>query len=350
MNTRKRILVADDEEKNRKLIGVILESNGYTYDTVADGRAAVERAAAEPCDLILLDVMMPVMNGYEACRALKENAATRTVPVIMVTSLSDRDSRIHGLQAGASDFLTKPLDSTELLLRCANLLKVKEYDDYLANYNEDLRREVARTTEELRASYRDTILRLTNVSEYKDEETASHITRVGLYCAEIARALGWPLDDVETIELASPMHDIGKVGIPSEILLKRGRLTEVEFSLMKTHTDIGAKILTGSSSKIIQMSERIAHCHHERWDGGGYPRGIRGEEIPLEARIMNIADQYDALRSVRPYKPAFDHGKTCDIIMKGDGRTMPGHFDPLVLEVFTQRHAEFRRIYDESQG
>lgn len=346
MNEKKRILIVDDEEKNRKLIAVILEKSGYLPDMASGGAVALEMLARGKYDLVLLDLMMPGMDGYTACRAIKGNPATEMIPVVMVTALSDRESRIKGLEAGASDFLSKPLDSTELLIRCGNLLKVREYEEFIVGHNELLAREVETKTRELKESYRDTILRLTNVSEFKDEETTTHISRVGLYCAEIARMLGWSEDEVETIGLASPMHDIGKVGIPSEILLKRSRLTDVEFALMKTHTEIGAKILFGSSSKIIQMSERIALNHHERWEGGGYPRGLRGEEIPVEARIMNLADQYDALRSVRPYKGALDHDTVYKIITEGDGRTMPAHFDPRILTIFGNAHESFRTIYD----
>jgi putative two-component system response regulator len=191
----------------------------------------------------------------------------------------------------------------------------------------------------------DTIDRLTVVSEYKDEDTASHIKRVGLYCALIARSLGWSAEDEETIFYASPLHDIGKIGIPSDILLKPARLNPEEFALIKTHTTIGGRILEGSSSKILRMGEKIAVSHHERWDGTGYPKGIKEDEIPIEGLIMNIADQYDALRSRRPYKPPFGHKKTVKIILEGDGRTMPSHFNPLVLEAFSNMHKQFENIY-----
>lgn len=350
MDVKKRVLVADDEERNRKLIGVILEKNGHSVEMACDGAEALEKASAGGYDLILLDVMMPVVDGYEVCRRLKDDSATAKVPVVMVTSLSDRDSRLRGLEVGADDFLTKPLDGTELVLRCSNLLKVKEYGDFLEQHNAILAREVEAKTGELTLSYRETIMRLTKMSEFKDEETGTHIARVSRYCVEIARALGWAAAEISLIELASPMHDIGKVGIPSEILLKRGRLTDVEYSLMKSHSELGAQILAGSSLRLIQMSERIARFHHERWDGGGYPRGLAGEAIPIEARIVNIADQYDALRSARPYKPAFDHEKVVSIITEGDGRTMPGHFDPEILRIFREKHELFRDLFEANQA
>lgn len=350
MDGIKRILVADDDERNRKLIGVILERNGHAVAMARDGAEALALAASGEFDLILLDVMMPAMDGYETCRRIKADAATAKVPVVMVTSLDDRESRLRGLEAGADDFLTKPLDGTELVLRCANLLKVKEYGDFLARHNALLAREVEEKTGELTLSYRETIMRLTKMSEFKDEETGAHIGRVSLYCAEIARALGWPEGEVSVIELASPMHDIGKVGIPSEILLKRGKLNDVEFSLMKTHAELGAQILYGSSLRLIQMSERIARHHHERWDGGGYPAGLVGEAIPIEARIVNLADQYDALRGARPYKSAIDHDKTVSIILEGDGRTMPSHFDSQILGIFRERNWRFRELFDENRG
>lgn len=346
MKTSTRVLIVDDEIKNRKLINLILDKNGYESAQASNGIEALSMMDTGEYDLVLLDVMLPEIDGYDVCRQLRKNARSSTVPVIIITSLSDRNSRLKGLEAGASDFLTKPIDSTELLLRCKNLLKVREYENFLADYNKQLAIQVEQQTHELKESYRDTILRLTKMSEYKDEETTTHIRRVSLYCASIAKTLGWSDEETGILELASPMHDIGKVGIPSEILLKRGKLTDVEFSLMKTHAEIGAEILSGSSSKVIQMSERIARCHHERWDGGGYPKGLEETEIPVEARIMNIADQYDALRSIRPYKPSFTHEQVFDIITRGDGRTQPEHFDPEILEIFKTSHEEFRRIYD----
>lgn len=350
INDKKKVLVVDDDDKNLKFLGSLLEFYNYDHEEARNGVEALEKTETYKPDLILLDIMMPEMDGYEACRRLKNKPETRNIPVVIITALSDKKSRIEGLNAGANDFLTKPVDKTELALRVKNLLRVKEFEDFLQKHNEILDTEVRKKTAQLQESYIDTILRLTKAAEYKDEETAGHIKRSGYYAALLAEKLGWPKDRVETIFYAAPMHDIGKVGIPSDILLKRGSLNPEEFMLMKTHTTIGKNILTDSISPITKMAERIAECHHERWDGKGYPNGLKGEDIPYEARMYNICDQYDALRSVRPYKPDFDHDKTYKILTEGDGRTTPSHFDPKVLEVFKELSDEFNRIYETHKG
>ncbi|MBI5307949.1 MAG: response regulator [Planctomycetes bacterium] len=357
---KKRILIVDDEEMNREFMSVVLKSYGYAYETAKTGLEALKKTKEFLPDLILLDVMMPDMDGYETCRRLKEDPSTCHIPIIIVTALADRESKIMGLDTGASDFVTKPIDRRELMVRTKNLLKVKEFEDFLRNHNKILEVEVAKKTEELskafhfldnafrkiKQGYVDTIRRLTVVSEYKDEETASHIRRVGHYCSLLARHLGWSGEDAEKIFYASPMHDIGKVGIPSELLLKRGKLFSEEFTLMKTHTTIGGNILRDSTSEFLQMAEKIALCHHEKWDGSGYPNGLKGEDIPMEGRIMNIVDQYDAMRSPRPYKVGFGHEKVIEIITRGDGRTMPEHFDPQVLAAFKDLAGEFNKIFE----
>lgn len=356
---KKKVLIVDDIPQNVKLMEAILKSAGYDTETAFNGREAIEKSKSCLPDLVLLDIMMPDMDGYETCAFIKDDPVTKNVPIVMVTSLDDKESRLKGLQVKVNDYLTKPVDKTELALRVQNLIKIKEYEDFLLSHNQVLDAKVKKRTEELHTAFQEiekahgkiqkgyieTIYRLTLAAEYKDEDTASHIRRICYYCKVISEKMGLPNDFIETLIYASPMHDIGKIGIPDNILLKPGRLTEKEFTIIKTHTEIGGRILKDSVSHYLKAGEMIALSHHERWDGSGYPYGLKGESIPLMGRIMNIIDQYDSLRSKRPYKPEFTHEKACEIIIEGDGRTIPEHFDPAILNAFKKVKDEFNDIF-----
>jgi putative two-component system response regulator len=359
----KTILLADDEPGILKLLKTLCEGMGYRTIEASNGVEAVEMTVRFLPDLAIMDGAMPVKSGFEVTRELKSNPLTEHIPVIMLTGLQTREDRLKGIAAGANDFLTKPVDAEELTLRVRNNLKIKEYHDFLKDHavilEEQVRKrtmelhrtldELVKANEQVTQGYLDTIFRLAVVSEYKDEDTGTHIRRISYYTKELASTLGTDADFTEGIFHASIMHDIGKVGIPDSILLKPGALSPGEWETMKSHTESGARILSGSNSPYMKMAEAIARSHHERWDGSGYPSGLSGEDIPMAARITNIADQYDALRTRRPYKPAFSHAEAVRIITEGDGRTMPPHFDPRILGVFSAHAGRLEEIYEEQK-
>jgi putative two-component system response regulator len=344
-----RILVVDDEAGVREIMEAILVSHGLRFEGAADGREGLDKANETRPDLVLLDISMPRMDGFETCRRLKSDPATERIPVVMFTTQTDRESRIKALEAGANDFLSKPIDGTELIVRVNNLLKVKRYQDFLEAHSRILEEQVKERTWQLREALLDTVQRLTLATEYRDEDTYVHVRRISYYTAIVTKQMGIPEAEGELMFYASPMHDVGKVGIPDAILLKPGKLTPPEYEVIKTHTTIGARILRGSDSPYLRSAEKFALYHHERWDGKGYPHGLKGEEIPVEGRILSIIDQYDALRSRRPYKPPYDHETAFRIITQGGERTYPGSFDPKVLEIFMDNHEEFRHVYEGNQ-
>jgi len=340
------ILVVDDSERSRRLLGTLLTSEGYDYCEADNGKTALSMACTREPDIILLDIMMSGMDGYRVAEWLKQKPETKDIPIIMVTALEDQQSRIRGLAAGAEEFVSKPVNANELQIRVRNLLRLKQAGDILKKHKQILEVQVAKRTKELQTSFVETIYTLMRAAEYRDDETGAHVKRISYYTKVLAEALGMDETFCEIIFYASPMHDIGKIGIPDRILLKPGGFTPEEWKIMQTHTTLGAGILEDQTSPYLQMGHDIALSHHERWDGGGYPQGSKGEDTPLPARIMQICDVYDALRSKRPYKPTFDHDKTMHIITKGDGRTDPSHFDPEVLSAFESSAGDLEAIFD----
>ncbi|MDD4929856.1 MAG: response regulator [Gallionella sp.] len=333
------ILAVDDTQASLKLLAEILKAEGYEVRAAISGELALRAAMANPPELVLLDIRMPVMDGYEVCRRLKAEPATRDVPVIFLSAASETVDKVQGFGVGCVDYVTKPYQREELLARVRTHLELNR----LRHHLEAL---VEKRTHELIASHRETIVTMTRAASYKDEETGAHVARVSFYSVELAQALGMDAEFCDIIHYASPMHDVGKIAIPDAILGKPGKFEPHEWEIMKTHAALGAKMLGGSDSPYLVMGAEIAGGHHERWDGGGYPLGIRGEAIPLSARIMQICDVYDALRSRRPYKEAFSHERSTEIILAGDGRTQPSHFDPAILESFGGLAGRFCDIFE----
>lgn len=355
-----KIMVVDDEILNRKLVEAMLKPQGYEVILAVDGEDCLAKVEASPPDLILMDIMMPNMNGFEVVTRLKAKESWALIPIVMVTALQDVGDRVKALEVGADDFLTKPVDRMELRARVRSLLKVKAYNDHMVNYRQELESEVAKQTLELKkasnkiaeahSKLRDasleTIFRLARAAEYKDEDTANHIISMSRISAFLAERIGLNSVVVERILYASPMHDIGKIGIPDRILTKNGPLNDEEWALMRMHTVFGGQILEGSNIGFLRLGEVIALTHHEKWDGSGYPNGLVGNQIPLAGRIVAVADVCDALLSKRPYKPPLTIDQTVDIIKAGRGT----HFDPMVVDVFMASLNDIIKLWKTAQS
>jgi len=295
---------------------------------------------------------MPGIDGFEVAKRLKKDEATNIIPIIMVTAFNETEKRIGALKLGVEGFLGKPFDDAELYAMVNSLLKVKAYNEHMRHHQAELEAEVARRTGELRQALTslkvaslDTIYRLSQAAEYKDRDTGNHIHRVSRYAGAIARSLGLGREFAELIKYAAPMHDIGKVGIPDHILQKPGRLNANEWDVMKKHTLIGGRILSGSAAPVIQTAQTIALTHHEKWDGSGYPEGLKGVDIPLAGRITAIADAFDALTSPRCYRGAHSVEQALDIIRNECG----SHFDPDIVDAFLKIDAEIVSIREEGR-
>jgi len=346
-----RVLVVDDEANNRLILTSILKKLGHEGIPAENARAALD-LLDRSIDLVLADIMMPEIDGFEMVRMIRQNPETVDLPIIMVTTLSEKKDRLKAVECGANDYINKPIDLVELKIRVASMLRQKAQQDEIKAFQTDLHRMVERKTsqlqnalKELDKAHLEAILHLSAAAEYKDDDTASHILRMSGFAALIARHMGLKESLVECIRISSPMHDVGKIGIPDDILLKPGKLTSEEWEIMKTHARIGGQILRAGDSDYMVMGTTIAMTHHEKWNGSGYPNHLSGEDIPLVGRICAVADVFDALTSERPYKEAFSVEKSIDIMNQGRG----SHFDPAVLDIFLKNLDEVIRIKDRHQ-
>jgi putative two-component system response regulator len=346
MITKPEILIVDDTPANLQMLREVLHH--YRSRVANNGTIAIRLARSSPPDLVLLDVMMPGMDGFEVCRRLRADPATAEVPVIFITSLGDVRNETLGFEVGGVDYITKPFNARVVRARVHTHIELKHTRDVLRKEKGTMEaRVVARTSElqialdRLRGSAIDTVLRLGLAAEYRDDETGQHVLRMAHYAVSVARQLGWPDEELDRLFHAALMHDIGKLAMPDSILRKPGPLDSGEWVIMKRHPLVGARILSGSDSDIIKLAEIVALTHHEKWDGSGYPQGLRGDNIPLVGRIVAICDVFDALTVRRPYKQAMPFEQAWAIVRQGSG----SHFDPAVVRAFFAAEAEVRRIH-----
>ncbi len=334
------VLILDDQEVTVRLLAKFISSitefpdlNVYTF---TDEREAISWLLKNQADLILIDYRLNTMSGTDVISVIRLYPRHHSVPIIVVTEFDQKQILYEALDAGANDFLAKPIDAIECTKRCTNMLRLRTHQIALENHNQALAQQVE-------ASLKDTLFRLARAGEFRDSETGNHILRMARYSRLIAEHLGLDTEICELIELASPMHDIGKIGIPDHILLKQGPLSESEWELMQRHTIIGHEILSGSDSKYLRMGASIALNHHEKFDGSGYPGGLRGEEIPIEARIVAVADVFDALTTNRPYKTNWNVEDAINFLKNNSGT----QFDPKCINAFIAQLDKIKRVLKE---
>ena len=362
-----KILIVDDEAVNVRVVRRLLELEGFrNFATATDPTEVMALIASERPDAVLLDLMMPELSGMDLLGRIRTQRRLRLLPVLILTAVTDRERRVEALRAGATDLLTKPIDASELVSRLRNCLLAKAYQDGLEGEAERLAAAVRRRTDELDRSCRAAIHCLARAAEFRDDDTGRHVLRVGRYARLLGATQGIHGDELDHLELAAQLHDVGKIGIPDAVLLKPGKLTEEEFEVVRhhcgygkrilqpidpdeartlaAHTSIGADILLAgqntASAPLIRTAVQIALTHHERWDGAGYPLGLAGADIPLEGRIVAVCDVFDALSTRRVYKPAFPLDKCWQIMAEERGK----HFDPDLLDAFFDRRAEIIRV------
>jgi putative two-component system response regulator len=343
---KKTILIVDDVSINIDILAYCL-GDGYKISASQDSSIALKSIELEKPSMIILDLFMPEIDGFEFCRIIKSDENFCDIPVVFITSASDADTLSKAFAIGAVDYLTKPISSLEVRARIRTHLRLKAAEDALREQNHLLEIKVAQRTKkiqekqnEINEVQHEAILRLCLAAELRDKETGMHIRRIQEYSALLGRKCGLPKDNVELLYLASAMHDLGKIGIPDSILLKPGKLDAEEWIIMKSHTIIGAQSLANSRFRLIQLAESIARSHHERWDGNGYPDGLKGVEIPMEARIVSIVDSFDAMLSQRPYKKPMPFDEVLEIIRSERALA----FDPAIVDIFLTNIAEFQSV------
>ncbi len=325
------VLLVDDEITNIKLLSEILRVNGYiNIFTTTDPRGVETLCDRYNIDLIILDINMPYMDGFEVMECLRKDEKKADIPIIVLTAMVDADTCHRALNEGARDFLTKPFKYLEALSRIRNALETHLLYKQLRRNNEQLEKRVKERTNEIYETRLKIIRRLSRAAEFRDNETGMHIIRMSRYSTSLARTIGMTEDECTIILNSSPLHDIGKIGIPDRILLKPGKLNEAEWEIMKSHTLIGVRILEGDDSELLNAARTIALTHHEKWDGSGYPNGIAGEDIPIMGRIVAVCDAFDALVSKRPYKKAWSVDDTLNLLKEERGK----HFDPHLVDSF----------------
>lgn len=348
------LLVVDDTPDNLMLMADLLKDR-YRVKVANSGEKALRVVQGDPLpDLILLDVMMPGLSGHEVAAQLKGDPRTRDIPIIFLTAMAGTEDEIHGLELGAVDYITKPIRPALVLARVDTQLKLKAAQDFLRDHNQYLEQEVQRRTREVIAIQDVAIQAMASLAETRDNETGNHIRRTQHYVKVLAEYLRdhprfrdfLSADTIHLLFKSAPLHDIGKIGIPDHILLKPGRYTEAEFEVMKTHTTLGrdaiqhAEDQLGIRAEFLSLAKEIAYSHQEKWDGSGYPQGLVGDAIPISARLMAVADVYDALISRRVYKPGMPHAQAVEIIRQGRG----SHFDPDICDAFLACVEQFQAI------
>lgn len=341
---KSRILIIDDEQVNLAILEELFDLNGFTkIDVTDDPVKSIELYENNDYDLVLLDINMPVMNGFDVMDKYDEINKSNSPPVLVLTALHDEKTRMRALTGGANDFVTKPFQTDEIISRVYNLLELHCAKTSLIQLNKELEQRVEQRTADFITSQKEALRSLGAAAEYRDMDTASHTIRVGWYSRILGEKIGIAGNELDILFQASPMHDIGKVGIPDSILLKQGKLSPEEWATMQSHSEIGARILENHTSPLMLAAKEIALCHHEKWDGSGYPNNLQGNDIPINARLVIIADIFDALTIERPYKKAWPIDKAVDYIKSESGN----FFEPELIKIFNDVLPEFLKIREK---